>query len=855
MGTTALVVGEAGVGKTSLLHWFDKQARTVCEVYWGACEALHTARPLGPLMDMASALQLSVRESNGKLRPSHELYDALHDRLRDSAAATVLIFEDVHWADQGTLDLIRFLSRRVARLRTLLVLSFRADEVVGDHPLRRVLGDLPADAVLRVPVHPLTQAGITQLAQGSGADPQALFRATAGNPFFATEALAAGDLSVIPHTVRDAVQARMSRLTVSQKSVLNVVSVVPGRAEKWLIRKVLTLSGDVEIDECVFRGLLVETDNTQSVQFRHELARRACEANLSPTQQVALHKRVLAVLIAQPTVSIARCAHHAFAIGDYDNVLRHAQTAAQEAAQAGAHREAAQHLHIGLEAIAAGASASPEVIAQCNETWSYEAALVKITEQTIQAREKAIAIWEQLGNREKVALNYRWASRLHWYRGESALARSYAQRALDTLKDAPPSAEQAWGYSAVSQTAMLNGDNSKAIEFGIRAIELADQVGALEVKVHALNNIGSAELFSGHRAGLEKLTESLAIALREGFHEQAARVYTNVAAYGVSARDLPLALRYASEGLEFDRRHDLDSWTYYLEGVYAQALLYGGRFNEAIATCDSALSHHGLTSVMRLPALTVLTLAYLRVGDPRFKVTFDEAAQAARRTHEIQRIFPIAIAQAEHAWLMDDPGAIIAAVDEVLMMPNHDTNPWDYGELIIWKHRAGCDQSSNVEKSAAPYALEIAGNTEAAAAAWHEIGDPYTQAMVLAHGSVQQRAAAIERFEALGAIPAAQRLRAWAKKCNIDGVRRASRGPYRARKQNDFGISAKESEVLQLLALGKTNQQISDELFRSAKTVEHHVSSLLAKLGAKNRVEAASKAVRYGLIAKSEVES
>ncbi len=844
-GITALIAGEAGVGKTSLLHWLDSTFHKDYRIVWGSCEALHAARPLGPLLDIAGELKLAVRDANGALRPSIDLFDALHEALRSSVKPTILVFEDVHWADQSTLDLIRFLSRRIARLRAVLVISFRADEVVADHPLREVLGDLPADAVVRVPVTALSREAIGTLAKGSRFNSDTLYEITAGNPFFATEALAAGDTKAIPSTIRDAVQARMARLPAAQLDVLNAVSIIPGRAEKWLIRQMLQRADDSDIAECVYRGVLVEADNTAAVLFRHELARRACEANLAPALRVALHSKALAALNTQSSTDAARLVHHAHATGDHATILRHAQTAAEEAAAAGAHREAAAHLQTALDAIAAGAAASERVIAQCYESWSYEAALVKITDETLVARKKAITLWEQIGDKEKVALNCRWAARLHWYRGESTLSRSYADRALVELALAAPCAEQAWGYSVVSQHAMLNGDTRKAVEFGERAIALAEQVGATEVRVHALNNIGTAQAFANEEGGVAKLEESLALAREHGFHEQAARVYTNMASYGLGCRDLPLARRFANEGLEFDRRHDLDSWTHYLEGLSAQIELLASQFSAAESVALEALSHDGLTSVMRSPALNVLTYVYLRTGHRDAERIYDEANSIAQATGELQRVWPMFVARAEKAWLEDNPAAIEHAIQGVWAFPNHDHNPWDFGEAAIWMHRSGRSQIANAHKVAKPFALEMTGDIAAAATAWQRIGDPYSQALALAHGDERARMKAIELFDDVGATPAAQKMREWARRTGVKGV---PRGPYRARKESEFGITAKEREVLHLLVRGKTNSQISDELFRSPKTVEHHVSSLLAKLNAKNRTDAAKIAQTMQLL-------
>jgi DNA-binding CsgD family transcriptional regulator len=855
-GALVLIGGEAGVGKTSLLMWLEAavhtESATATRVFWGACEALQTPRPLGPLHDMAHDLGGSLSLLLAAGAPMATVFDSLNEILRTAIAPAVLLFEDVHWADQGTLDLIRFLGRRVGRQSTLLVLSYRDDEVGVGHPLRAVIGDLPTQSTLRLQLEPLSPAGVAELAANKGVDEAELHAVTGGNPLFVTEVLATWDSARdlrLPNTIRDAVLARTQRLPAALRAVLDLASVVPGKIERALILALLGSEADAAIGDCLTRGLLVEADSPDAavssggtLMFRHELARLATEATLSPAAKSNLHRRLIDAQIDRDGISAARLVHHALELNDAPLVLALAPRAAREAAKLGAHREAAAHFAAALNV---AQHASDAIRAELNESWSYEAGLVKIDDETIAARHRAIALWRKLGNDEKVGLNLRWLSRLVWYRGNGAEAERFLEEALTVLRNVAPCSEQAWACSVRSQMHMINNATDEAVSWGEKALQLANDLNVPEVRVHALNNIGTALLLAGRPGGLARMEESLREALAGGFHEQAARVYTNVTYYGERFRDFAVAEKYALEGLEFDRRHDLDSWTHYLEGSYALLQLHQGRFAEAEAIARKALAAPHLTTVMRLPALGVLAQVRMRQGHADGLSMLEEGLAMALPTRELQRIAPFALSLAEYAWLHGDTAGIGRALASLDGLAGRDANDWDRGDCAIWRARAGEDLRAVADQMAPPYAAEIRGEFDAAATCWLAIGDPYSAALALAQSPVEEAQAhwsqAIEIFTSLGAEPAARKLRNDARTLGVRGIRR---GQYASARANEFGLTKKELDVLRLLVAGKTNQEISAQLVRSAKTIEHHVSAILGKLGARNRAEAASIAVR-----------
>ncbi len=556
-GSVVIVSGEAGIGKSALMRSFMTSAQSCGKNLSGGCEALFTPRPLGPLQDMASGLDAKVAQLLDVSAPQDRLFPAVLEALQSVTGCTLMVFEDVHWADKATLDLIKYLGRRVALLPCMLVLTFRNDEVNSDHPLAQVLGDLPSHVTHRIMLEPLSGQAVAKLARAAGRPAADLHAITGGNPFFVTEVLGrTGDAeAAIPVSVRDAVWARLSRFTVEERRLLEVMSIVPGSVDPALLGTLWGEGYAQPVATCLARGVLVQ-ESGGHLRFRHELARKATLERLTLSEQKALHGKVEEAMAAGEAagnpVSLSARVHHASGAGNAERVLQIAPRAAAEAAKLGAHQQAASHLETALAHVE---QASPELAARLYEDWSYEAGIaLAINDAIIEARHKAIAIWRKLGRADKVGLNLRWLSRLHWYRGEAALAQTYIAEALAELEALPPSAELAMLYSATSQMHMLHDRTDEAIAWGRKAMALAEQLGETETRIHALNNVGASLMFAGRDGGKPYMELSLELALQHGFHEQAARAYTNYGEYGVLFRDFELAERILAEGIAFDSK-------------------------------------------------------------------------------------------------------------------------------------------------------------------------------------------------------------------------------------------------------------------------------------------------------------
>lgn len=856
-GRCAVVSGEAGIGKSSLVERFAEIHSTSARFYWGRCEALFTPRPLGPLYDIAQQLQGATRQLLEQEAGRAATFPAFLNALGDGPLPTVVIIEDVHWADEATLDLLKFLGRRVQQVPVLLLITYRDDEIGPSHPLRFVLGDLPSRTTRRLHLPPLSRDAVVALARAAHRASDDLYRVTGGNPFFVTEVLASDDKGV-PETVRDAVLARGARLSPRGRAVLELVSVVPARAELALIEAILPQSSSA-IEECLSAGAL--HPEPEAVAFRHQLARQAVESTISPQRLKELHAAVLRVLLEradEPSV-VARLVHHAALAGDGAVVLRFAPIVARQAAQQGAHREAASHYGTALRYADV---LSPAQRAELLEGRAYECYLTSQIEEAVRARTEALAAWNALGEGDSVGRNLRWLSRLRWFLGDKAAAERYAADAIAALEALPPGRELAMAYSNLAQLRMVAGDHASAERWGMRALDLAQTLDDDEIRVHALNNVGTAQLSRGDEVGCAKLEASLHLALERGLEEHAARAFTNLGYTAVLQRRYARASRYLEEGIAYCSERDLDSWGLYMAGWSGQARLEMGDWTGAAEDAERVLSGYRVPPVLRIPALIVMALVRTRRGDPDSALVLDEAKELARSMGEAQRIVPVAAARAEAAWLRGDRAAcrteawagweLLSAVGRAgYERAPADATSWALGQLYYWLWKTG-DPPDMPPGLPEAYVRLFTGDWQSAAESWERTGCPYEQALALAEGDAMACRAALAILDRLGAFAASERLKQQLRAVAVQGI---PRGPRPSTRENPAGLTNQQLAVLQLMANGLHNAEIAETLHVSAKTVEHHVSAVLTKLDARSRAQAVGLAHTLGIMSNMRVSA
>jgi tetratricopeptide (TPR) repeat protein len=723
-GGIVLVPGEAGVGKTLVLRRFCDEVGTSARVLWGDCDALFTPRPLGPFADIARATGDRFRELvEGRAKP-HAVAGWLLDELA-SAAPSVVVVEDVHWADEATLDVLRIVGRRIESVPAVLVMSYRDDELDRSHPLRSVLGELPSRGfVTRLRVSCLSRDAVAALAEPTGGvDPDDLFARTGGNPFFVTEVLAAA-MTDVPETIRDAVLARTTRLDAPARALLDAVAIFPRRAEMWLLEAVASPPAD-QLEACLRTGVL--TSDHDAIAFRHELARLVVEESIAPDQALALHRRALFALAEPPLgkPELSRLAHHAEAAGDREAVLSYAPRAAAEASELGAHREAASHYG---RALRHAEELAPRELADLLERQSRECYLTDAPDEAIDALRRAAACYRALGDRLKEGETLSRLGMILWCPGRGEEARRTVREAVELLEQLPPGRELALAYTRLSFVLATANDDDAAWRSAVRALELAEALADPDAICHALSEMGSRELRKDPGRGLATIERATALARERGLVELVANSYLERATTAVRTHQDDLARIAFEEGLAYARKEGVELHELYLLAECARFELDQGRWADAVESAQLVLGRRWVSTQPRTLALTVMARTRARRGDPTVFPLLVEARRLAGPTGELLRIAPVAVATAEAAWLTGDSVAAREATEEALALAVRVEAQHDIATLQAWRKRAGIEEPPHPLAAEGPNRLELFGEFEAAAAMWKEIGRPYEAA-------------------------------------------------------------------------------------------------------------------------------
>ena len=836
-GRLVLVSGESGIGKTVLLEAFQDElpgARWL----WGGCDSLLTPRPLGPLFDIGAQLDGRLAELCRGGAAREELFGAFLAEIGPPAAFTVAVIEDVHWADEASIDLLSFLGRRLGRVPALLVATYRDEGLSDTHPLRMVLGDLATQgATRRMRLPPLSEAAVRELVGDRDVDAAELRQVTGGNPFYVREILEAGWPSV-PPTVRDAVGVRLARCGTPTRRALESAAVAGARVDRSLLPWVVAGLG-TSIEECLATGMVVP--DGAGLRFRHELVRMAVEAGIAPHRKPELHARLLAELEAHGDADPALLAHHADGAGDAEAVLRYAPDAARRSAALGAHREAAAQYE---RALRNAQNASKPMLAALQEGLADEYALLDRWEEAEQARRAALALRRELGDTESVGKNLRILSRTLWRLCRGEESDRAAEEAVAVLEALPPGKELAWAYGRLAVIWLSQGRRDEAV-FALlgKAQDLGELLHQADVVSYTLNAAGLARTENG-QDGRPTIERALRVALDAGLSEAAGRAYSSLMQSCTTLQRHADGERWYAEGLAYCEGRELGVFSMCINGWRARALLLLGRWDEAVRICAQMLGSPGISPLNQVNPLCVLGTIRGRRGEDGAWELLDRALGSAEATGEPAWIAPVRAVRAELSWLEGRPDLAVAEAQAGYDVAPGRADPWTFGSLAIWLPRLGAPPDP-LPDLPEPYVLEVAGDHRGAAAAWERIGRPYDAAIAwLGSGDETGLREALTTLENLGARAAAAAAR---RRMREVGVRAIPRGPRQATRAAPAGLTAREQEVLALLADGLADREISQRLFISERTVHHHVSAVLSKVGVSSRTAAAREAARMGI--------
>jgi ATP/maltotriose-dependent transcriptional regulator MalT len=845
-GSVVLLHGEAGIGKSSLVSAIRSELPDGTRMLVGSCDALSTPRTLGPFRDLTDAVgpRLAQALQSGE---RDQVMDALLDELRQPPPCT-LVIEDVHWADEATVDTLRFLVRRIAQLPVVLLLTYRDDELSRDQPLTQLLGDAShAEHVHHLSPQRLSEPAVRELVAGSSLDADEVFALSDGNPYFVSELVASAVGSNVPPTVVDAVLGRLRRLSPAHQDIVELLAVVPSALDRQLLDALVSDHSAIAAAEQ--RGLL--TVQPGHVAFRHELTRRAIVDALPVARRLELNALVLATMegldtrrwVKRDSSSLAntdasRLVHHASEAGDIDALVRYAPIAARDAATSGAHREAAAHYTLALEH---KDRFTPAELADLFEECAVERYTIGAAADAAPAQRRAVALRRQLPDREALGLSLRWLSRIMWFNGRRADADQAAEEATAVLEEVGDEGLFAFALSNQSQLAMLAHRSQESVALARRAIALATTSGATPVLSHALTNLGAAKWQSGDPNGFDDLREAVRVALSINDVEDASRAYIDIVWNLLDEFRLDEAERFMIEATALVEQAEFLGFLAYLQAGKGRLELARGHWEAAVAAVELPARSQ---PVARCAALTVLSLVRIRRGEAGAAELLEEAQRLADQMAELQRIGPVTAARCEQAVLRGDSAAVIGIAEpifaEAVRLGDHHLQ----AELAYRLRKAG--RAVDPPDIDHPFALQARGDWQGAAQAWADRGCPYHQAAALADSSDPRALLeALSILDPLGVTPLARQIRARLRELGVPNV---PRGPIAGTRENPAGLTERQLEVLRLLAAGLTNSEIATQLVLSVRTVDRHVAEILAKLGVTSRRQARIRAEALGII-------
>ncbi|WP_052668604.1 helix-turn-helix transcriptional regulator [Nitriliruptor alkaliphilus] len=869
-GSVVLISGEPGIGKTSLLRAWAAD-RGDARIMLGWCDDFLTSRTLAPFHDIA-------RDERGPIAAAvaasdtGALFDALLEQFANPLRPTLLMIEDVHWADEATLDVIRYVGRRIAELPAVVAITYRDDELTADHPLHGVIGVLPSQHVRRLRPRRLSSAAVSTLLDGSGLDAEEVAHLTRGNPFFVTETVRSGGGT--PGSVSDAVLARVRQLPASTRAAVELLSVVPNPMP---LGQAAALVAPADLALAEQRGLLqVEADR---IGFVHELARRVVLESLPRSARRTQHAAVLDHLLVRwepdlaglgPPAELGRAdenarraarvgqatdgaasvsalrrirsaiLHHAIELGRSEIVARHAPGAAHDAFVAGAHRQALSHQEAALRTVALLAPADLARLL-LERAWSLQT--FRRFAEGLDAARRSAEIYGELGwDRERCRVLIT-LSRLASLTVRYDEAAAWLAEAATMLPDDEPHVAAELEVNRLTVLHMV-GRHEDVVAAGDAACAQARAVARSDLEAHAENYVGGSMVLLGDvEPGLERVGRAVVLAEDAGWTEAAARAHMNRAIWCVTSRRWDDAEGAIDAAITFFDDHDLPGHRVNSLTQFATSALFRGDWKTAAETLDAVeasiargrLRDRSPDRTTLAEAITVGPRALLAVrrGADDVDRVLTEAWALALHVEAAPYIVPVACAAIELAWSRGRPADATPYLDLALDVAG-DTL---YRGWLAWR-LPFVGVTGGVTTSLEPEATSLRGDWEAAARGWGALGMPHERAMeLLRAGAVDETLEALGILDHLGARPAAAVARAQLRSL---GHTRVPRGPQEAARRNPAGLTDRQLEVLQLVAQGRTNARIAEDLVVSIRTVDHHVSAGLHKLGVSGRHEVAA---------------
>jgi DNA-binding CsgD family transcriptional regulator/tetratricopeptide (TPR) repeat protein len=914
-GTTVLVTGEAGIGKTRLASELARRARDAgFEVLLGrSIDLVGTELPFQPFAEALRPLgalpQADGQAAGSQLRVFQDTLALLSGRT--AAAPLLLVLEDLHWADTSTLDLVVFLAHNLDDRRVLLLATYRADEPPSAERVRRLAdGVRRSGSALVLELGPLLHEELTALLAARADAPlpavltDAIVARSEGNPFFAEELLAAaGDQDgQLPRGLRDLLLQRVAELDPGTQGLLRLAAAAGRDVGYPLLRTVAALpERDVResLRRAVEHGVLVADQVGGSFRFRHALLAEAVYGTLLPGEREELHAR-LAQELARSATAPAELAPHWAAAGRGTEALVASVEAARQAEAVFGLAEAHAHLERALRLWDGVADAAELVRVDLAELCSWAAELASQTgaaPRAVELVQRAIELVGD-GDRLRAALLYERLGRYLFESGGGDTFLAALERAVELVPAHPPSAERARALAALAVGLQLTWRHEESLAICEQALELARAVGARLAELRALQVLGSNLAYLGRTdEGLARVRQALQLAEERGDPLELDRAYVTLTDVLTMVGRPAESARLGAAGLDAMRGYGIDHTV--LTANWIEALLAIGEWDKAESASARAL--RSITA--NYPHMLLMARADIELGRGDFDdarahleaarptvrhepgvATYDgyvaELALWERRWTDAEEAVHDGMAWARPRWgaqirvWLCAKGlralAELAALDRARRDDDAVRERLARARKLLASARRAAAEAAAITPNVAGWrALAEAEHQRArgvarpelwadAADAWERLERPplaaycrwrQAEALVAAGASRAEASGPLRQAHAvaarIGAKPLAGQLELLAQRARLELAPPDAGSPDRKQGLEEIlGLTPREAEVLTLMARGYTNREIAATLVISVRTAGVHVSHILRKLGAPNRLEAAAIAHR-----------